>query len=313
MRPFTPLDPVFLLAPARSCSSVVATVLGRHPRVYGFPELRLFVGDSIETVMQLRQDRPVPWSIFARGGLVRAVAQLLVGSQSEHDVNVALGWLEERSDWAPRQVYDLLLTRVAPKIGLEKSPDTTSMPANLKRCVDAYPTARYVHLTRHPVTTIASMIRHWNGIAGIERTPAEAALVGARAWFNSHRRICTLRDQLPRARFLRLRAEDVVADPEPACRRFAAWLGLEVGAEELEAMLHPELSPYARLGPRLAPGGNDPGFLSDPRLRVGKMPEPEVLPEEWGLGTVERSAISRLAEHLGYRVRAEVGHGVLNP
>ena len=32
--------------------------------------------------------------------------------------------------------------------------------AALKRLATAYPNARYLHLTRHPVTTAASMARH---------------------------------------------------------------------------------------------------------------------------------------------------------
>lgn len=297
--------PVFLLSPPRSCSSVVAGVFGGHPRVYGFPELRLFIGDTVESVLRLPDDGPVRWTRFARSGLIRAVAQVLIGSQSPRDVGAALAWLEGRATWAPRQVFDLLLDGVSPLIGLEKSPDTTSSATNLRRCLGAYPGAGFVHLTRHPVATMSSMISHWQMGPAAGRTVRETALAAARGWFGAHRRICELRDQLPPERFLRMRAEDVLADPLAACERFTAWLGLPFEPEAAESMLHPEWSPYACIGPAAAPGGNDPKFLRDPRLRLGGPSEPSGFPEEWEIGLVERGAIARLAAHLGYDVAVE--------
>jgi hypothetical protein len=305
--------PVFLLSPPRSCSSVVAGMLGGHPRVYGFPELRLFIGDTVESVLRLPDEGPVRWTLFARSGLIRAVAQVLFGSQSPRAVGAALAWLEGRAAWAPRQVLDVLLDRVSPLVGLEKSPETTSRAANLRRCLDAYPEARFVHLTRHPVATMASMIGHWQMGPAAGRTVRETALAAARGWFGAHRRICELRDQLPRERFLRVRAEDALADPLAACERFASWLGLPFDPAAAGSMLHPECSPYACVGPPGAPGGGDPRFLRDPRLRLGRPSEPPCIPEEWGIGRVEREAIARLAAHLGYHVAVETAAEAVRP
>jgi len=41
-----PPDPVFVLAP-RSFSSIVATMLGQHPQMYGVPELELFAAETM--------------------------------------------------------------------------------------------------------------------------------------------------------------------------------------------------------------------------------------------------------------------------
>src|SRR5262249_19987927 len=109
-----PLDPVFLLSPARSYSSVLAAVFGGHPQVYGFPELRLFIGESIAAVMRSQDHLPQAWSYFARSGLVRSVAELIVGSQSSSDIDAAFSWLGERSTWQPSAVFDVLRAAVAP-------------------------------------------------------------------------------------------------------------------------------------------------------------------------------------------------------
>jgi hypothetical protein len=299
-----PPEPVFLLSPARSCSSLVSTMLGGHPQVYGFPELRLFIGESIEVTARPHDLAPEPWTNFARSGLIRAVAELMFGSQSAPDIDAAFRWLDERSSWAPSAVFDVLRAAVAPRIALEKSPDTINTDRTLELCVQAYPDARFVHLVRHPISTITSMIQHW-AIRMSRCTPRELALVAARSWFNGHRRSCTLRDTLPPGRVLRIRAEDILAHPLHECARFAAWLALDSSPQAIERMLHPELSPYARSGPERAPGGNDPKFLKDPRLRIGPPRPPGQFPAQWGLGTVEREALARLATYFGYDVSVD--------
>src|SRR5438270_2842334 len=75
--------PVFVLAPARSNSSVVSAMIGMHPELYGFPELSLWRG---ETVGHLITDQPNARGLKARArtaGLARAVAEVFKGSQDE--------------------------------------------------------------------------------------------------------------------------------------------------------------------------------------------------------------------------------------
>lgn len=67
-------------------------------------------------------------------------------------------------------------------------------------------------------------------------------------------------------------------------------------------MLHPERSPYARVGPARAPCGNDLKFLTDPRLRIGAPREPGHFHREWGIGPVECQALARLVAYFGYDV-----------
>jgi hypothetical protein len=299
-------EPVFLLAPARSCSSVIATMLGNHTQVYGFPELRLFVGQSIADVMRPREHVPEPWPYYARSGLIRAVAEVLFGSQSETNIDAAFNWLEERSIWAPNAVFDILRAAVAPRIALEKSPETINNDHNLKLCVRTYPDAKFIHLVRHPVSTVTSMIEHWQ-LRATRLTRRELTRYGIQSWFNDHRRICALKDALPSDRFIRIRAEDALADPRSTCERFAVWLGLGLDPDTIGRMLHPELSPYARMGPERALGGHDPKFLKEPRLQIGRQEEPDHFPGDWGIGLVEREALAKLAAYFGYDVRIEAG------
>lgn len=277
-------------------------MLGSHPEMYGFPELRLFIGPTIGALIKLQAHVPDEWADYARSGLIRSVAEVMFGSQSDDNISAAFAWLDERSTVAPTLVFDILRAEVAPRIALEKSPDTVNNDNILRRCIDAYPNAKFVHLVRHPVATMTSMISHWSFRAG-RLTTDQLAVAAAHSWFHSHRRVCALGETLPEDRFFRIMAEDALANPLNTSERFARWLGLSTNPKALELMQHPELSPYAKIGPARALGGNDPKFLTNPQIRVGRQEQPEHFPDEWSIGLNEREALVRLAEYFGYNVR----------
>ena len=74
-------------------------------------------------------------------------------------------------------------------------------------------------------------------------------------------------DELPNEQKMRIRGEDLLGGPDPYLREIAEWLGLRRDEEAIEAMKHPERSPYACMGPVNARLGNNPGFLQAPALR----------------------------------------------
>ena len=46
-------DPVFLLAPARSYTTVSIAVLAGHPELYGLPETNLFLRDTVGEIIAI--------------------------------------------------------------------------------------------------------------------------------------------------------------------------------------------------------------------------------------------------------------------
>ncbi len=294
--------PVFVLATARSYSSVVATIVGQHPQCASLPELKLFAYGSIG---ELEASLPVYWSdrgITHRSpGLVRAIAQFEFGDQNSASILAARAWLRDRSDWSGAQVLDVLLARLSPRIAVEKSPENVEDDAALQRLAAAYPRARYLHLTRHPVATQQSLEKH------LDRTIPGCVLpgqpmFGIAAWVSAQCRILAFAATLPESRYLRVRAEDVLNDPHPQLASIASWLDLETSPDAIEAMLHPERSPFAHPGPISSGivGGNDPAFLSDPVPRRASLPLGIAVPEGW----VENSSLWEMtldiATRLGY-------------
>ena len=278
-------------------------MIGQHPELMALPELKLF---AYETLGEMAASLPRYW--IERGmrhrspGLVRAVGQFEFGGQGCEHLAAAREWLEARAHWSGAGMLDWLLERISPRAGVEKSPENVETDESLKRLAGAYPRARYVHLVRHPVSTQRSMAEHAaRTVPGF--TLPDQPMAGFAYWLETHCRIICFGDTLPAGRYLRLRAEDVLRDARAQMGAVAEWLGIRADDEAVEAMMHPEDSPFAFPGPEGSGilSGNDPGFLSDPALRaVDAAPALERPP-----GWVENDALwqraASLAQRMGYR------------
>jgi hypothetical protein len=294
--------PIFVLAPARSYSSVITMMLAQHPSLVGLPELKLF---AYPTVVELEASLPEFW--IERGithrspGLVRAVAELVFGDQAHASLEEARHWLSERATWSGAEVLDVLMERMHPRLCVEKSPESVETDAALERLAAAYPRARYLHLTRHPMTTESSIATHREHlVAGWGA--AGRPMAGIAAWFVTHWRILQFAKGVPAQQYLRLRAEDVLNDSVSHLATIAAWLGLHTDAAAIESMQHPERSPFACPVPADSGllGGNDPAFLRDPRPRRVPVPSGMQKPDGWSAPESSWQLVVELAAELGY-------------
>ena len=294
--------PIFVLAPARSYTSVISTMLGQHPDLAALPELKLF---SYATLGELEASLPSFW--IERGvthrspGLVRAVAELLFGGQTSELVECARAWLQDRAHWLGTNVLDMLMECLQPRICVEKSPENVETNDALERVAMAYPRGRYLHLTRHPVTTQRSIRAHLNRILpgyGDRGQP----VAGIAAWYETHRRILQFAAKLPGDRYMRVRAEDVLNDMGRQLESIAAWLGLHTDARAIENMRNTEASPFARPGPASTGiiGGNDPAFLNNPIPHPVQIPNTVDLPSGWSEEPSAWEMVVDLARELGY-------------
>jgi hypothetical protein len=332
--PDTLTGPILILAPPRSCTSVVGAMLGRHPQTYGLPEVHLFGCDTLAEWWQWT-DRP---SHGSKAGLLRAVAELYFGGQTGATVRRASGWLRRRLHLTTGAMLEELAERVYPRILVEKSPNTVWHMESLRRAHAMFPGARFIHLLRHPRAHGESVLKymewaektwperigeraagdfpttHWTrrlclfppapAADGEEPQPAppEGALDPQWSWYTLNRNIAEFLDGVPAAQVCRVRAEELLADPEPMLCTLAAWLGLRNDPEAIEEMMHPERSPFACPGPAGARGGNDAFFMRNPALRPARA-KPMSLdgPLSWredGQGFAP--VVRQLAQELGY-------------
>ncbi|GAA2109921.1 sulfotransferase family protein [Actinomadura alba] len=289
-------EPVFLLAPSRSYSTVTLALLSGHPDVYGFPELLIFTADTVGELLGEKAGWARP---LRKSGVWRAVADLHEGSQDDDAVARAQAWLADRPEWPTTRLMDHLIGLARPRISLEKSPDTSSADATLARCMAAYPRARFLHLVRHPVTTQRSIHDHWRP-AG--RFRSEKALVAEAAafWYLSHQRIIKALAPLPSQQWMRVRAEDLLTEPRVWLPRILAWLELDSNPEIIDRMLLTENWRFAGTGGSGRLLGGDPKFLRAPALRPIPAPGPVVFDPSWGLGDEMCERMTVLARSLGY-------------
>jgi hypothetical protein len=82
-----------ILAPPRSCSSLIAAMLGQHPSLYAPAELECFTGPTLGHCFEFAERVPA----VTMHGLLRSVAQLQSGCQNDATVVAARQWLEARS------------------------------------------------------------------------------------------------------------------------------------------------------------------------------------------------------------------------
>jgi hypothetical protein len=296
------VEPVFLLAPPRSCSTVATAMLAQHPRVFGFPELVLFTAPTVGEILAGsggRSKLPPAWQANQLSGLLRTVAHLHERRQDGAALAQARAWLEQRLGWSGAELMRHLLEVVHPKTGVEKSPDTVTDVVAFRRCVRAFPNARYIHLARHPVTTMRSMFEHWRHLHPTYETDRLASKC-ARAWYDAHDRIATYLTGLPPDRSLVVRAEDLLGRPDLHLPRLLEWLGHPWDTAIVDRMQRTHEWCFAGMGPTGRLLGGDLKFMRDPRLRKPVPPGPVSFDEAWGISRQRQKEVLRLARYLGY-------------
>jgi hypothetical protein len=265
---------LIILSPPRSFSSVVSTMLGQHPELYGFPELHLFIGDTAQEVLDREYDSG---NYFGPPGVLRTVAQLVYGCQTSATITKAIGWLTDRRHWSTKRLMDYFHALIDPLIGIEKSPVTALKALWIERAYAFYPDAYYLHLTRHPVSTRKSMDQFMERKRALRhRHVGEHPFDSLLGWYRFHKNIMDFTQTLPLGQAMRVKGEDILSEPDVYLPQIAEWLGVRADQEAIDAMKHPELSPYAYRGPAPAHGGNDPNFMRSPSLRRGRIKEPSL-------------------------------------
>ena len=267
--------PLFLLAPPRSYTSLVNAMLGQHPQAFGLPEFCLFNVEKLVELWVGVEGENAERGAMARHGLLRAVAEIYGGEQTAATINMARAWASARETWDTGRVFQELVAKIHPLVAVEKSPSYAIAVPRMRGLLRAFPDARFVHLIRHPVAQCKSVMAINEGaftmkVNAFEINEDYALMEPQIAWHDVNLNILEFLEDVPAAQQLRMRGEDIMADPERHLAAIARWAGLRDDREAIEAMMHPERSPFACFGPISAMFGNDPNFLAGPTFRPHK-------------------------------------------
>jgi hypothetical protein len=265
-------EPVFILAPPRSFTSVVCAMVGQHPQMYGLPELHLFVAETLGEMWGYYADQ---WRRHGRAGLLRAVAQLYSGEQTVQTVMLAQHWVQRRLSCDTGSVFNELVEKANGAILVDKSPVFVERVEYLDRLNRTFPNARFIHLMRHP-RGVGESILNTFGDQGLVRRDALDYSTNPptpdpqKLWYSMQINIRMFLEGIPKERQYSIRGEDLLSHPDENLTAIVEWLGLRADKAAIEEMKHPERSPFACFGPVNARYGGDPNFLANPVLKPRK-------------------------------------------
>lgn len=194
--------PIFVVGSSRSGSSLLRAILNAHSQVHLLQEASLYGWGARLPQLDGRQ-----WfEAYTR----TASFQLLQIPADE--VRAQLPETLPRSEL--RQVFSALMQHKAARFGKQRGGDKTPLQImKLPEIFADFPEARVVAMVRHPVPTVASLMRMpW----GADSVTVAAGLV--------HRALAAVYEADPRVLVVKL--EDLLAAPEDTLRRVAAHLDL---------------------------------------------------------------------------------------
>jgi hypothetical protein len=193
--PITPLPPapgqgpVFIMGAMGSGTTLLRLVLDSHPHI-AIPQETGFM-----RAYNAHQFIPFKWS--GRNWATR------------------LGWDRKELDEQLRLFYDTLFMRYAQEHGKQRWGEKTPLHVwHISKMARLFPDAVFVGIVRHPGGSVASNMRRWGYSLG------KAAVHHDRY----NREIARQAARYPK-RFVLLRYEELLLQPEPVMRELLEWLG----------------------------------------------------------------------------------------
>jgi thioesterase domain-containing protein len=206
---------VFVFSSPRSGSTLLQLILSVHGELRAVQELHLLV---VADIGEWRQ-----WfmgTVFA-DTLFDTMAQLEDAADGRRLVDA---W---PASMPIRDVYETIQGHVAPKVLVDKTPSNAAHPAFIRRARIGWQHASLVHLYRHPVAVIPSVVELMEKIylvQGLTSTWSQAERFAAaeHTWVSHTRNVLDLlQDDC-----ICLRYESLVTNPEETLRRLCHSLGI---------------------------------------------------------------------------------------
>ncbi|PIR39365.1 MAG: sulfotransferase family protein [Alphaproteobacteria bacterium CG11_big_fil_rev_8_21_14_0_20_39_49] len=298
--------PLFLLAPPRSYTSIINAMIGQHPEAYGLPELNLFFYNTLLELWN-PDSKEVPFDKKSTHGMLRTVAEIFTGEQTDRSIECAEHWCAARQNVPVGEVFNDIRRQLDPLIPVDKSPWYTLDIEFLIRIIESCPDAKFIHLTRHPIKQCESNLSYVDAtivkiMNSVDYTKDKAILEPQMIWHDMNINILNfLENYVPKNQYIRMRGEEVMENTEAELVKMCRWLGIRDDAEAIDEMMHPERSSFANFGPLTALFGNDTNFLKGSKFKKHKPELPDLdskLP--WRDDEGLKPQVKELAREFGY-------------
>ena len=129
-----------------SLSAKLGAMLGRHSALYSLPETHLLGCETIAEWWEQCEHETFDMS----HGLLRAIAELYFGGQTEFTIQQAKGWVRRRLHCTSGYLLEEIAERVDPLTLIEKSASLASSEQGMRRALEMFPDGRFLHLVQRP-------------------------------------------------------------------------------------------------------------------------------------------------------------------
>lgn len=278
---------VYVLSSPRSGSTLLRVMMAGHSKLFSPPELNLLPFCTL-TMRDLELGANAHTSIDCdqRDGLIEAVMNL-----ANTDASKAERWVRRWIDCGLPicGMYDALRKLASPRALVDKSTLNASSIHNLFRSTIITSGALYIHLVRHPASTIESLMRNY-----FSRLPVREAFETAQElWRVPNENILRFLASIPPRQQFGVRYEELVKDPAHVLSELCSFLGIRFE----EALLRPyEGQRMTRGVSGVSHSVGDPSFNSHTKVEAS-------LADAWTTIRLPRTldlASESLATHFGY-------------
>jgi acyl carrier protein/LPS sulfotransferase NodH len=215
---------IFVLSPPRSGSTLLRILLAGNSKLFAPPELHLL---PYNTMAERRKALTGERTNHLLEGTARALMQL---NGWEADEALAFVARCEQSGMTTKAFYpELQAPLKGERLLVDKTPWYIVDVDILKRIEQDFENPLYIHLLRHPLGMVCSYEE--SALERLLPTAAQESNFSSRelaelTWLLAQQNTLEIAKHVPAQRWLQLRYEDIVVEPEAAMRRVCSFIGI---------------------------------------------------------------------------------------
>ncbi len=288
-RPSSAGEPIFILAPPRSGTTLLRVMLAGHPGLFACNELQLLHFETLAEREEAYKGKFALWS----EGLVRAVMEL---NHCGADEAKLLLHNFAKQGMTTREMFEQLQEWAGDRLLVDKSPSYAIDADALEKALADFPNARFIHLVRHPYSMVKSFEKYnMDQVVYLHPHDFSSQKLGELVWLESHQTTLDFLKKIPENQQFRMVYEDLVQHPETM---------MHAMCEALDIPFHEGLlEPYKDLDKKMTDGIHpDSRSMGDTHFdKKGKIEAKKA--EDWK-GVLEDNFLCNetwsIAQSLGY-------------
>jgi len=212
---------IFILAPPRSGTTLLRVMLAGHPHLLAAPELQLLCFNTLKERKAAFTNKFSAWL----EGTIRTIMEIK-GCNADEAKRI-MRWYESK-EYTTKSFYRVLQEWIGDRILIDKTPSYALDLETLKKAERDFENALYIHLIRHPYSTIGSFeSMHMDQVLFLYDHPFTRRELGELVWTISHQNILGFLKFIPENRQFCIAFEDLTSKTREVMETMCQRLRLE--------------------------------------------------------------------------------------